>query len=202
MCEKKRRYTWIYWIVLTGLFIVSLYLVGYKQFNNSSEPLWAVIINLALMSLPLILLFGPIGLILTALDQKRMEGKIGLRLSHVLFYAPRIAGILMITVSLFTLDVFGGYETFQQKIPGFGRNAAPSIILTILVIFSLRKPVIGFVIFGLAAIIFMPFVISSHGIVAGNFIIFVAPMAIISALFWINWKWKDALTLGKESSKG
>lgn len=198
--KKKKKHIWIYWIILFGLYVGSLYLLGYEQFKNPSEPFWIMITNLVLISLPLILLFGPIGLILTALDQKRTEGKIGLRLSRVLFYAPRIAGILMITVSLFTLDVFGDNETFQQQFPGLVRHAAPSIILTILVISALRKPVIGFIIFGLAAIVFMT-LSSSHGLVAGNFIIFVAPLAIISALFWINWKWKDDMTLGNKSTK-
>jgi hypothetical protein len=154
--------------------------------------------NLALISLPLILLFGSIGLILMAQQQKGNFGKISLSLSRFLYYTPRIAGILMILfVALFALDVFDGTETLWRQILGFIIHAAPSIILAILIIFAWRKPVIGFIAFGLAAIGFMRFVFFGQDIAAGNFLMFVAPLALISALFWINWKWKDAMTLGK-----
>ena len=113
-------------------------------------------------------------------------------------YTPRIGGILMIAfVALFALDVFGGTESIWRQILGFIIHAAPSIILAILMIFAWRKPIIGFIIFGLAAIILLRFVIMGGDFAAGNFILFVAPLALISALFWINWKWKDAMTMGK-----
>lgn len=196
--EKKKSYTWIYWIILAGLYIGSLYLLGYEHLINLSEPFWMVIGNLALLSVPLILLYGSIGLILTALNQKTDNEKISISLSRFLYYTPRLAGILMILfVALFALDVFGGTESIWRQILGFIIHAAPSIILAILMIFAWRKPVIGFIVFGLAAIGFLRFVIMGGDFAAGNFIMFVAPMALISALFWINWKWKDALTMGK-----
>jgi len=196
--EKKKKYTWFYWIVLAGLYIASLYLVGFEHLKNPSEPFWMVITNLALISVPLILLYGSIGLILTVLQQKEVSGKINLSLSRFLYYTPRIAGILMIAfVALFALDVFGGTESIWRQILGFIVHAAPSIILAILMIFAWRKPVIGFIVFGLAAIGFMRFVFFGQDFAAGNFIMFVAPLALISALFWINWKWKDAMTLVK-----
>ena len=194
--EKKKRSSWIYWIVLAGLYIVSIYLVGYEHLINPSEPVWMVITNLALISVPLILLYGSIGLILTALNQKTENDKISLSLSRFLYYTPRIAGILMIVfVALFALDVFGSTESIWRQILGFVIHAAPAIILAILMVFAWRKPVVGFIVFGLAAIVFMRFVIMGGDFAAGNFIMFVAPLALISALFWINWKWKDALIL-------
>ena len=196
LMEKKKRFTWIYWGVLAGLYIVSLFLLGYEHLNNPSEPLWMVITNLALISVPLVLLYGSIGLILTSMNQKAAGGKIGLSLSRFLYYTPRIAGILMILfVALFALDVFGGPESFWRQLLVFVIHAAPAIVLAILMFFAWRKPVVGFIVFGLAAIGFMRFVIMGGDFAAGNFIMFVAPLALISALFWINWKWKDAITL-------
>ena len=196
--EKKKRSSWIYWVVLAGLYIVSIYLIGYEHLINPSEPVWMVITNLALISVPLVLLYGSVGLILTALNQKTDNEKISLSLSRFLYYTPRIAGILMIVfVALFALDVFGGTESLWRKILAFVIHAAPAIILAILMFFAWRKPVVGFIVFGLAAIAFMRFVIMGGDFAAGNFIMFVAPLALISALFWINWKWKDALILNQ-----
>jgi len=76
-----------------------------------------------------------------------------------------------------------------------------TLFLAIVMFFAWRKPVIGFIIFGIAAIFFLRFVIFGQDFGAGNFMMFVEPLALISGLFWINWKWKDALTLGKESFK-
>lgn len=196
--EKKKRYTWIYWIVLTGLYIGSLYLLSYEHLINPSEPFWMVITNLALISVPLILLFGSIGLILMAFRQKEIDGKIGLRLSRFLYYTPRIAGLLMIVfVSLFALDVFSMGGNFWRQLLAFVIHAAPAILLSIVMIFAWRKPVIGFIIFGIAAIFFLRFVLFGQDFGAGNFMMFVAPLALISGLFWINWKWQDAMTLVK-----
>ena len=49
--EKKNGHNWIYWIVLlVGLYIASLYFVGYEHLVNPTEPLWMVITNLTLIS--------------------------------------------------------------------------------------------------------------------------------------------------------
>ena len=112
LMEEKKGYNWIYWIVFAGLYIASLFFVGYEHLFNPTEPLWMEITNLALISVPFILLCGSIGLILTVLRQKEDNGKISLSLSRFLYYTPRIAGILMILfVALFALDVLGGNET-------------------------------------------------------------------------------------------
>ncbi len=154
--------------------------------------------NLLIISIPLILLYGSIGLVLTATRQKEMNGKINAGLSKFLYYTPRIAGILMIIfVSLFALDVFTEGGNFWKQLLGFLVHAAPAVTLAILMFFAWRKPVIGFIIFGLAAVFFLRFVLFGRDFGAINFMMFVVPLALISGLFWINWKWKEALTMGK-----
>jgi hypothetical protein len=192
---KSKSIVWIYVAVLVFLYLISLYWLGYEHFNNPNESIGGIILNLFLISIPLILLYGAIGLILFAIRQKSLDGKINTRISRFLYYTPRIAGVLMIIfVALFALDMFGGNKSFWQQLLGFVIHAAPSIILAILMFFAWRKPVIGFVVFGLAAVLFLRFVFgSSFG--PGNFVMFVAPMAVISAMFWINWKWGDVIRL-------
>ena len=104
---------------------------------------------------------------------------------------------MILFVALFALDVFGGTESIWRQILGFIIHAAPSIILAILMIFAWRKPVIGFIVFGLAAIGFLRFVIMGGDFAAGNFIMFVAPLALISALFWITLEVEGCDDVGK-----
>ncbi len=78
----------------------------------------------------------------------------------MLYYTPRLAGVLMIIfVSLFALDVFGPGIPFWRQVLGFLVHAAPAIILAILMFFAWKRPVIGFIIFGLAAVFFLRFVL-------------------------------------------
>jgi hypothetical protein len=127
--------------------------------------------------------------------QKALNGVITPPLSKVLYYTPRLAGVLMIIfVSLFALDVFGPGIPFWKQVLGFIIHAAPAIILAILMFFAWKRPVIGFVIFGLAAVFFLRFVFNlDFG--AGNFVMFVGPLALISAMFWMNWKWGEVIRL-------
>ena len=193
MMETKITKTifWITMVVLAILFIGTVILVGYEHIISPEVTIGMKLANLLLISIPLILLYGSIGLVLTAMRQKEVNGKINPGLSNFLYYTPRIAGILMIIfVSLFALDVFTEGGNFWEQLLGFVIHAAPSIILAILMFFAWRKPVIGFIIFGLAAVFFLRFVFDAD-FGPSNFIMFVAPLAMISGLFWINWKWKD-----------
>ena len=193
---KNKSIGWVYGVVLSLLYLASLYWLGYEHLVNPQIEFVILVVNLALISVPLILLYGSIGLILIALRQKEIDGKIGLRLSRFLYYTPRVAGILMIIfVSLFALDVFSMGGNFWQKLFAFLIHAAPSILLAIVMFFAWRKPVVGFIIFGVAAILFLRFVFFGQDFGAGNFMMFVAPLALISAMFWINWKWGDVLQL-------
>ena len=132
------------------------------------------------------------------MKQKVVDGKINLTLSRFLFYTPRIAGILMILfAALFALDVLISDTIFRRQLLGFLVHTVISIFLGILLFFAWRKPMIGFILFGLAAIGLLTLVIVGGDFSAANFILFVAPLILISELFWINWKWKNALMLRK-----
>jgi len=192
MKTNQKNYSWIYWTLLGILFISTLIWIGYEHLVNPSEPLGMVMVNMALLSIPLILLYGCVGMILEAIQQKEKESQLTQRLSGFLYYTPRIAGLLMaFFIGLFALDVFGGNSSIWQQILAFLVHAAPAIVLAILMIFAWRRPMIGFLVFGVAALAFLSFVFMGGRFAAGNFIMFVAPLALISALFWINWKWKE-----------
>ncbi len=74
--NKTKKIFWIVLIVLAILFIGTLILVGYEHIISPTEPIGMKITNLFLISIPLILLYGSIGLVLTAIRQKEVNGKI------------------------------------------------------------------------------------------------------------------------------
>jgi len=110
---KGKSITRVYVIVLVLLYLITLYWLGYEHLNNPQESFGILVLNLFLISIPLVLLFGSIGLILFAMRQKSVEGIIKAPLSKFVYYTPRIAGVLMIVfIRLFALDMFGTGEPF------------------------------------------------------------------------------------------
>jgi hypothetical protein len=204
MMETKITKTifWITLIVLAVLFIVTLILVEYELIISPVKSIGMKMTNLLLISIPLLLLYGSIGMILTAIRQKEENGKIKAGLSKFLYFTPRIVGILMIIfVSFLALDVFTEGGNFWKQLLAFITHNPPSMFLAILMVFAWRKPVIGFIIFGLIAVYFSRVVFDAD-FGPRNFILFVAPLALISGLFWINWKWKDEMMMRKAVGQG
>jgi len=156
---------------------------------------WNLVVNGLLLSIPLVLFYGSVGLLIVAYRQRKAQGQISRRLAGFIYWAPRVAGVVIILfVALFSLDVFSEGGNFWEMLGGFVMHSLPSIVMGVLMAFAWRRPVVGFIAFGLMALFFMRFVLFDpmHGL--GNFILFTCPMAVIAALFWANWKWKDELS--------
>lgn len=85
---KSKSITWVYIIVLVLLNLITIYWLGYEHFNNPEEPFGILVLNLFLISIPLILFYGSVGLILFTMRQKALNGVITPPLSRVLYYTP------------------------------------------------------------------------------------------------------------------
>jgi hypothetical protein len=57
----------------------------------------------------------------------------------------------------------------------------------VLLFFAWRRPVVGFVAFLLAGLLFLPFAITDLNL--GHFLLFSGPMLLISGLFFADWRW-------------
>jgi len=170
--------------------IAILYFVIFNKVDRGPAPIY-FITNLILISIPLILLFSTLAVILHASQQRTKTGLLSGRLAKIVYYLPRISGIIIaIFISLFALDVFDLDGTIWQKIVGFIIHAAPAIIFGLVMFFAWKRPVIGVVVFGLGAIFFLRFVFMGTDFDFSNFLIFSCPLGIISYLFFLNWKWK------------
>jgi hypothetical protein len=181
-------------LIYAGCFLLYLLSMSYFIFFNKLDrgpSLIYFIINLLLISIPLILLFGALAVILLSLQQLKTTGQLTDRMERLVYLLPRIAGIIIaVFITLFALDVFEMGGTIWQKIGGFIIHAAPALIFGLVMFVAWKRPLIGAIVFGFGAIYFLRFIITGRFFEFPNFLIFFSPLAAISVLFYINWKWK------------
>lgn len=192
MMNSMPRLRWVVIGVLLILFLLSLSWFLYTNVQAGMTPA-NVAGSALLLSIPLGLLFFSIGLIIEARQQHR-QGRISDRMAKFLYRTPRIAGILIaVFTSLFALDVFEMEGSLWLKVGAFLLHAAPSIVMGIVLILAWRREWIGALAFGLVALFFLRFVIHDFVMGFGNLLLFVLPMALVAALFWLNWRWREEI---------
>lgn len=181
-------------LIYAGCILLYLLSISYFILFNKVDrgpALIYFITNLLLISIPLILVFVALAVILLALRQRKTTGQLSDRMARVVYLIPRIAGIIIaVFISLFALDVFEMGGTIWQKIGGFIIHAAPALIFGLVMFFAWKRPLVGAIVFGLGALFFLWNFVIENDFGLSNFLIFAFPLAIISVLFYINWKWK------------
>jgi hypothetical protein len=188
--------------VLLALFILSL---GYFVYGSarSGVPLGYLILNSLLLAVPLALLYFCIGLIAEAWQQLN-RGEVSRRMARFVYLTPRIAGLLMaLFTGLFSLDVFEMEGSLLEKIGAFLIHSAPSIVMLAALALAWRFPWVGALGFGLVAILILLIsVIGRQMFAFGNVLIFVLPMAVVAALFWLNWRWRGLIDQVRKPAHG
>lgn len=176
--------------ILVLLYLLALGWFTYMNYMAGSSELWMMLTNGLILSIPLVLLFFSIGVLVTAWQQRRRQGWVGAGLAKFIHYTPRIAAILItLFVGLFSLDVFGQGTGFWETLGGFLMHNIPTIIMGIVVWFAWRRPQIGFIAFLIVGIFFMRFFLTDGLQGIGNLMLFSGPMLLIAMLFYADWKW-------------
>ncbi len=175
--------------LMAVLYAISLAVFTYLNWVADPAPsVGFAIINGLILSLPLVLLYGSIYVLVRAWRERRRAGQIDPRLAKIVHWGSRVAAIVIIFfVALFSLDVFEMGGSVLQLIGAFLIHSLPSIILIIMLVFAWRRPVVGFIVFLIAGAAFLVFVIP--GMNLGNFVLFCAPLLLISGLFYADWRW-------------
>jgi hypothetical protein len=175
---------------LAGLYLLSLF--GFLYANWRVEPehnLWMHAANTLIISIPLVLFYGSLYVLIRAWRERSLSGYFSPQLAKVIHWAPRLASLLIIFfISLFSLDVLMMEAAPVEKLMGFLIHSTPSIIMLVMLVIAWRKPVLGFVTFLLAGLVFLTFVVRGQGL--GHFLLFSGPLLLISALFYADWRWK------------
>lgn len=186
--------------LLLGLMAV-LYVVSLPRFlyaNWMLEPArwwWILLVNALIITLPLVVFYGSAYLLISAWREHRTRGQLGPRLVKVIHWGPRAAAIAIIYfVSLFSFGVYEMEASWLVLLGAFILHSLPSIIMVVVLVFAWRRPVVGFVAFLLAGVFFLRFDVSGGGL--EHFLLISGPLLLISALFYVDWRWLKAEATG------
>lgn len=180
-------------ILLGGLVLLYLVSIGWFTYVNwwveAQHVLWMIVVNTLILSIPLVLGYAAIYLLVTAYRQRKRTGQLTPRQAKLIFWAPRAAAIaITFFVSLFSLDVFGSGSLLEQ-VGGFLIHNIPTFAMILLLVLAWRLPVIGFIAFLAAGVFFLRFVIFGGDL--GNFLLFSGPMLLVAGLFYVDWRWNQ-----------
>ena len=191
MEPKKSQFNRILLIFLVSLYVLSLSAFIYAEWaaNTGDVAWWETLLNMLILSIPLVLLYGSIYVLVVAWREHSTGGQVNPRLAKIIHWAPRVAAILIIFfTSLFSLDVFEIEAPPLQLLGGFIMHNIPSIIMIVLLIFAWKRPVVGFVAFLVVAAAFIIFFVRDVYAVS-NLLLFVLPLLLIASLFYADWQW-------------
>jgi hypothetical protein len=191
MQPQKSRFPWTLSIVLVILFVLTLAALNYL--NWAADPgfmqWWMLLLNILILSIPLVLLYGSVYVLLMGWHERSTLGKVSPRLAKIIHWAPRAAALLIIFfIGLFSLDVFGTGAPPLEVLVGFLIHNLPSIAMLVLLIFAWKRPVVGFLAFLIAAAAFAVFFVRDIYALP-NLVLFVLPILLIASLFYADWQW-------------
>jgi hypothetical protein len=191
MQPQKSRFPRTLLIILLVLFVLTLAALNYGNWAAEPGPVqwWMLLLNILILSIPLLLLYGSIYVLLMGRYERSTLGKVSPRLAKIIHWAPRVAALLIIFfVGLFSLDVFGTGAPPLEVLIGFLIHNIPSIAMLLLLIFAWKRPVVGFVAFLIAAVAFAVFFVRDIYALP-NLLLFVLPILLIASLFYADWQW-------------
>jgi len=178
-------------IILIVLYVFTLAAFNYLNWTADPEFMqwWMPLVNSVLLSIPLVLLYGSIYVLVVAWRERRAFGQVSPRLARIIHWAPRIAAILLLFfISLFSLDVFSMDAPPLELLGGFLIHNLPTIGMLLLLAFAWKRPAVGFVAFLVAGALFAFFFVRDAESLP-NLLIFVFPILLIAGLFYADWKW-------------
>jgi hypothetical protein len=118
----------------------------------------------------------------------------GKTLRGILFWTPRIGGILFILfLSIFALDIFGQGYSFWETVVGLTVHLLPSIVLTIALVLAWRREWIGAVWFVGWAVFY---ILSWRGFPWGVYAIVAGIPFVIGMLWLVGWVYRKEIRAG------
>jgi len=178
-------------IILVVLYLLTIAAFSYSNWAADPEFMqwWMILLNILILSIPLVLLYGSIYVLVIAWREHSTLGQINPRLAKIIHWTPRVAAILIIFfVSLFSLDVFEMEASPLELLGGFLMHNIPSIGMLALLIFAWKRPLVGFVAFLAAAALFTIFFVRGIDDLP-NLLLFVFPILLVAFLFYADWQW-------------
>ena len=131
MDTQKSQFNRILLIILAVLYVLTIAAFSYANWAADPEFMqwWMMLLNILILSIPLVLLYGSIYVLVVAWREHSTRGQVSPRLAKIIHWAPRVAAILIIVfVSLFSLDVFDMEASVEARnvVGGTARHAVES----------------------------------------------------------------------------
>jgi hypothetical protein len=194
MKPQKSQFSRILLSILITLFVLTQAGLNYGNWAAGPEfnPWWIVLLNVLILSIPLLLLYGSIYVLLMGWHERSTLGQVSPWLAKIIHWAPRIAALLIIFfIGLFSLDVFETGAPPLDVLFGFLLHNIPSIVMLVLLIVAWKRPVVGFAAFLIAAAVFTVLFVRDFYALP-NLVLFVLPILLTAGLFYADWQWLKA----------
>ncbi len=191
MDTQKSQFNRLLLIILVTLYVLTIAAFSYANWAADPEIIqwWMVLLNILILSIPLVLLYGSIYVLVIAWREHSTLGQVNPRLAKIIHWAPRVAAILIIFfIGLFSLDVFEIQASPLELLGGFLMHNIPSIGMLVFLFFAWKRPAVGFVAFLIAAALFTFFFVRGFYALP-NLLLFVCPILLVAFLFYADWKW-------------
>jgi hypothetical protein len=191
MDTQKSQFNRLLLIILVTLYVLTITAFSYANWAADPQIIqwWMVLLNILILSIPLILLYGSIYVLVIAWREHSTLGRVNPRLAKIIHWSPRVAAILIILfIGLFSLDVFAMQASPLEQLGGFLMHNIPSLGMLVLLIFAWKRPAVGFVAFLIAAALFSLFFVRGFYALS-NLLLFVCPILLVAFLFYADWKW-------------
>lgn len=189
--QETRFKRWLFQVLLS-LYLFSL--AAFAYFYWVSEPdlqqPWTLALNLLLLSIPLVLLYGGIYLLLAAWRQQSTTHTVSPALRTAIHRTARLAAILIIFfTSLFSLDVFEQEASPLQLLGGFLVHNIPAFVMLLLLAAAWKRPAVGFAGFLAVALLFTAFFVRDRDSLF-TLLLFGLPLVMVALLFYAEWRFK------------
>jgi hypothetical protein len=194
MEHQKSQFSRILLSILIILFVLTQIFLNYANWAAGPEfnQWWIVLLNVLILSIPLLLLYGSIYVLLMGWYERSTLGQVSPWLAKIIHWAPRIAALLIIFfIGLFSLDVFETGAPPLDVLFGFLLHNIPSILMLVLLIVAWKRPVVGFAAFLIAAAAFAVLFVRDFYALP-NLFLFVLPILLTAGLFYADWQWLKA----------
>jgi len=123
-----------------------------------------------------------------------LEDAMNKTLKQILFWTPRVAGILFILfLSLLALDIFDAQLSFWEIVVGLFMHLIPSILLTVVIFIAWKREWVGAALF-IGWSIF--YVTSARGEEWIAYALIAGLPALIGLLFLAGWVWRKQIHAG------
>ena len=145
--------------------------------------------NLLILSIPLLLVFFAVDLLIEAVEQHFLAHRLTRRTGAALRWTPRIGMLLFaLFISLFALDIFGQGYTLWETVVGLTMHLIPTFLLLAALALAWRWPAVGgFLVLAVAAGFLVWFGPAWSGYWF-LYLLMLGPPVLIGLLFLADWR--------------